>query len=193
MDKKVSYEREMTLNNEKRQMRLENAKVIWLFGLSGSGKSTISGRLNEVLVSEGINVYRLDGDCLRLGLNSDLGFSDEGRMENIRRAAEVAKLFADAGFLVLVSMITPMQSMRALAREIIGANRFVEVYVKASLEACEARDPKGLYKKARNGEIKDFTGIGSPFEEGADSDLLIDTEKLGLEEAAEEIIKCIGL
>lgn len=162
----------------------KKGKVIWLFGLSGSGKSTIADKLEEIMISnKGQSVYRLDGDALRLGLNSDLGFSERDRLENIRRTAEVAKLFADAGFIVIVSLITPLRSMRNLARDIIGRDRFIEVYIKASLEACETRAPKGLYKKARSGEIKEFTGIDSPFEEAEGSDMVIDTEQMSIEES----------
>lgn len=163
-------------------------KVIWLFGLSGSGKSTIAERLEAILApKKGKWMYRLDGDILRLGLNKDLGFSDQDRQENIRRTAEVAKLFADAGSLVIVSLITPLQSLRTLAKDIIGEDQIVEIYIKSSLETCEKRDPKGLYQKARDGQIKQFTGIDSPFEESTDSDLVIDTENLSIDESVEKI------
>lgn len=164
-------------------------KVVWLFGLSGSGKSTIADKLEELLRVETSSVYRLDGDLLRTGLNSDLGFSEQDRMENIRRTAEVAKLFADAGFIVIASLITPLQSMRELAGKIIGMDKFMSIYVKTSLEVCEKRDPKGLYKKARNGEISSFTGIDSPFEVPAGADLVIDTEKYDVEKSAVMVIE----
>lgn len=164
-------------------------QVVWLFGLSGSGKSTIADKLEEVINSEkGIPVYRLDGDSLRMGLNNDLGFSEKDRLENVRRTAEVAMLFANAGFIVIVSLITPLQSMRTLARKIIGNDRFIDIYVKASLESCESRDPKGLYKKARKGDIEEFTGIDSPFDEVLDASLIIDTEKCSIENSVEQII-----
>jgi bifunctional enzyme CysN/CysC len=148
--------------------------VIWLTGLSGSGKSTLAMALERDLFAKGRQVYVLDGDTLRTGLNSDLGFGPEARAENIRRAAEMAKLFADAGFVVVTSLISPFAAERAKARAIIGAG-FHEVYVKADLATCETRDPKGLYAKARAGEIRNFTGIDSPYEAPAAADLVIDT------------------
>lgn len=148
--------------------------VIWLTGLSGSGKSTLAMALERDLFAKGRQVYVLDGDTLRTGLNSDLGFGPEARAENIRRAAEMAKLFADAGFVVVTSLISPFAAERAKARAIIGAG-FHEIYVKADLATCETRDPKGLYAKARAGEIRNFTGIDSPYEAPAAADLVIDT------------------
>src|SRR5690606_5964680 len=138
--------------------------IVWFTGLSGSGKSSIANLLEKRLTAEGRHAYILDGDNVRHGLNKDLGFTEAARIENIRRVAEVAKLMADAGLIVLVSFISPFEKERRLAREIAGDIRFVEVYVDTPLEVCEARDPKGLYKRARAGEIKNFTGIDSPFE-----------------------------
>ena len=172
----------------------KNGKVIWFYGLSGSGKSTIADRLAEILISSRkLAVYRLDGDVLRTGLNSDLGFSERDRVENIRRAAEVAKILADEGFVVIASLITPQRTMRDLARDIIGAEKFVGIYVKASLETCENRDPKGLYKKMRKGEIKSFTGVDSPFEEPADNALVIETELLDIEAAVQMTLRTCEL
>ena len=132
-------------------------------GLSGSGKSTIANQLETILNEQGYHTYTLDGDNTRLGLNKGLGFSEEDRIENIRRVAEVAKILNDAGLIVICSFISPFEKNRTQAKEIIGEN-FIEVFIDADLETCEIRDPKGLYKKARAGEIKDFTGISSPFE-----------------------------
>jgi len=150
-----------------RKQREENTghpgKVIWFTGLSGSGKSTIANALDEVLHGRGLKTYILDGDNIRMGLNKDLGFSPESRKENIRRIAEVAKLFADSGNIVLTAFISPYQEDRQMARDIIGED-FIEVFVDTPLEICEDRDPKGLYKKARSGEIKGFTGIDAPYE-----------------------------
>ena len=154
--------------------------VCWLYGLSGSGKSTLTLGLERQLFAEGKLVQVLDGDNIRSGLNRDLGFGDLARRENIRRVAEVAKLFAQSGVIVLASFITPRENFRALAREIIGEKDFFSVYVKASLAACTARDPKGLYKKAQAGEVKQFTGVEQAFEEPQilRPDLVVDTEAL---------------
>lgn len=142
----------------------QKAKVIWLTGLSGSGKSTLAIGLERELHNIGKHVYVLDGDNVRAGINSNVGFSDEDRKENIRRIAEVAKLFLDSGIITICSFVSPTNELRKLAAEIIGAKDFLEVYVNASLEICESRDVKGLYAKARKGEIKDFTGIHQVFE-----------------------------
>jgi bifunctional enzyme CysN/CysC len=139
--------------------------VAWFTGLSGSGKSTLVNEVSKKLTAQRIAHAVLDGDSLRLGLNKDLGFTEADRVENIRRAAEVAKLMADSGLVVLVSLISPYRADRARAAEIVGEHRFHEIYVSTPLEVCEQRDPKGLYKKARQGLIPNFTGIGSPYEE----------------------------
>jgi adenylylsulfate kinase len=138
--------------------------VVWLYGLSGSGKSTIANALEKRLFEMGNHTYCLDGDNTRLGLNKDLGFSAIDRLENVRRVAEVAKLMADAGNIVLVSLITPYEEQRILVKEILKNERFLDVYLDCDLATCEQRDPKGLYKKARTGEISNFTGISDPFE-----------------------------
>lgn len=138
--------------------------VVWLTGLSGSGKSTIARALEERLVADGHLAYVLDGDNIRHGLNSDLGFSPEARAENIRRIGEVAALFADAGVIVVTALISPYRADRARVRETVGTERFVEVFVDTPLEVCEQRDPKGLYRKARANEIPEFTGISAPYE-----------------------------
>ncbi len=149
---------------DREKIKDQNSMTIWMSGLSGSGKSTIANNLEFTLNSMGYHTYILDGDNTRLGLNKNLGFSEEDRVENIRRVSEVCKLMNDAGLIVICSFISPFQKVREQAREIIGEERFVEVFVDADLNTCELRDPKGLYKKARAGEIKDFTGISSPFE-----------------------------
>jgi bifunctional enzyme CysN/CysC len=142
----------------------QTPSIVWFTGLSGSGKSTVANLVEKRLTAEGRHCYILDGDNVRHGLNKDLGFTEEARVENIRRVAEVARLMADAGLIVLVSFISPFQNERRLAREIAGDIEFHEIYVDTPLEVCEARDPKGLYARARRGEIKNFTGIDSPFE-----------------------------
>ncbi len=146
------------------EMKGQTPQVVWFTGLSGSGKSTVANLVEKRLTAEGRHAYILDGDNVRHGLNKDLGFTDEDRVENIRRVAEVARLMADSGLIVLVSFISPFRNERRLAREIAGDVKFTEVYVNTPLEVCEARDPKGLYAKARRGEIKNFTGISSPYE-----------------------------
>ena len=162
------------VNREVRaRMKGQDARIVWFTGLSGSGKSSIANLLEKRLTAEGRHVYILDGDNVRHGLNKDLGFTEAARVENIRRVAEVARLMADAGLVVLVSFISPFENERRLAREIAGEIDFTEVYVDTPLEVCEARDPKGLYKRARAGEIKNFTGIDSPFEPPGSSELVL--------------------
>ena len=151
--------------------------VIWLTGLSGSGKSTLAKLLEKALLESGKMAYSLDGDTLRSGLNRDLGFSEEDRKENIRRAGEICRLLYDAGLIVITSFISPFKADRHAVRKLFPEGKFVEVYIKASLEVCEKRDTKGLYRKARNGEIKNFTGINSPYEEPLSPELVIDSEK----------------
>ncbi|MDX1679566.1 MAG: adenylyl-sulfate kinase [Akkermansiaceae bacterium] len=175
---------------EKQALLKQKGIVIWMCGLSGSGKSTIANAAERVLHDQGRMTAILDGDNLRSGLNSDLGFSDEDRLENIRRFSEVAKLFVEQGIITFVSAITPRGELRDLARGILGKDMF-EVYVKASYEACEERDVKGLYAKAAKGEIKDFTGKQSGFEEPANPDLVIDTEATTVEDAAFELLEAI--
>jgi len=149
--------------SDREKIKNQKACTIWMSGLSGSGKSTIANQLEHTLNSLGYHTYILDGDNTRLGLNKGLGFSEEDRVENIRRVSEVAKILNDAGIITICSFISPFEKNRTQAKEIIGDN-FIEVFIDADLSTCEMRDPKGLYKKARAGEIKDFTGISSPFE-----------------------------
>jgi adenylylsulfate kinase len=162
----------------KEELLGQSGAVIWMYGLSGSGKSTLAHRLERELHGAGRLVKALDGDNVRTGLNKNLGFSDEDRLENIRRVAEVAKLFADCGVVVIASFITPNNELRRLARAIIGDDDLLEVYVRASYETCAARDPKGLYAKVKAGEVKQFTGKDSGFEEPDRPDLILDTEAL---------------
>ncbi|WP_221031705.1 adenylyl-sulfate kinase [Actomonas aquatica] len=163
---------------EKEQRLGQRGQVIWFYGLSGSGKSTIAAALERELHEAGRFTKVLDGDNIRSGLNANLGFSDDDRRENIRRIAEVAKLFADTGLITLVSFITPKRELRALAREVLGETDLTLVYVKASFETCQQRDPKGLYAKVAAGQVKQFTGKDSGFEEPTadDTNIVIDTE-----------------
>lgn len=163
-------------DNDRRKILDQKGMVIWLTGLSASGKSTIAAELEKQLLGQSILSYRLDGDNLRFGLNKDLGFSVEDRKENIRRTAEVANILKDAGLVVVASFITPTEELRNIAKEIIKDD-FIEVYVKADIQTCIKRDPKGLYKKALAGEIDDFTGVSSEFEEPRVPDLIVDTNK----------------
>jgi bifunctional enzyme CysN/CysC len=165
--------------------------VIWFTGLSGSGKSTIAAALEKRLYSLGRHTYVLDGDNVRHGLNRDLGFTDADRVENIRRVAEVARLMVDAGLLVIVSFISPFRSERTTARNLMGEGEFLEVFVDAPLEVCEARDPKGLYKKARQQELMNFTGIDSPYEAPETPDVRLDTSRLPVEAAVEQLIRVL--
>ena len=164
--------------------------VVWLTGLSASGKSTLAMRVEQRLFEKGRQVYVLDGDNIRRGLSSDLGFLPQDRSENIRRIGEVAALFADAGVVVITAFISPYGADRALARKAAG-DRFFEVYVKASLELCEARDPKGLYRKARAGLISDFTGVSAPYEPPLAPELIIDTGQQGEDESVQALVSAI--
>ena len=161
--------------------------MVWLTGLSGAGKSTIANLVEKRLAADGRHTYLLDGDNVRHGLNKDLGFTEEDRVENIRRVAEVAKLMVDAGLIVLVSFISPFRAERRMAREMMGEREFVEVFVDTPIEEAERRDVKGLYKKARAGELKNFTGVDSPYEAPEDPEIRIDTTRVSPEEAAEQI------
>jgi adenylylsulfate kinase len=182
------FERVLSRAEKEKALR-QKARVIWLYGLSGSGKSTLAIGLERRLHKEGFTTQLLDGDNVRTGLNRGLGFSDTDRAENIRRVAEVAKLFVQAGVVTLCSFITPTRSLRSAAREIIGADDCIEVYVKASYEACAQRDPKGLYAKASAGDVKQFTGRDSNFEPPSENDrvTILDTETESAEATLERL------
>ena len=169
----------------------QRGHVIWLFGLSGSGKSTLAHAVERALHEQGRATALLDGDNLRTGLNAGLGFTDEDRAENIRRAAETAKLFTDNGIIVLASFICPKESLRQAAKTIIGARDLTTVYVRASFATCQKRDVKGLYAKAAAGGVANFTGKDSGFEEPTDTDLVIDTESTGIAEGTAAILSAI--
>ena len=167
----------------------QKGAILWFTGLSGSGKSTIANEVAYKLQKNGNFSYVLDGDNIRHGLNKDLGFSPEDRNENIRRISEVANLFADAGVIACTAFISPYRKLRNFCRELAGEGRFFEVYCKASLDTCEKRDPKGLYKKAREGIIKEFTGISAPYEEPENPEIVIDTDKYDINESANLVIE----
>ncbi len=162
---------------DREQLKKNRGVCIWLTGLSGSGKSTIANELELQLNQKGMHTYLLDGDNVRIGLNKNLDFSENGRKENIRRIGEVAKLFVDAGIVVITAFISPFIEDRESIRKLMDKNDFIEIFVKCDLETCEERDPKGLYKKAREGKIKDFTGISSPYEEPKNPEIIIDNGK----------------
>lgn len=166
--------------------------ILWFTGLSGSGKSTLASALEHRLHQEGINTYILDGDNIRNGLNKGLTFSDGDRQENIRRISEVAKLFVDAGIVVLTAFISPFKEDRAVARNLVDEGEFIEVFVDCPLEICEQRDVKGLYEKARKGEITKFTGIDSPFEAPETPEITVQTHKLSLEESVDKLFKFVS-
>lgn len=174
--------------SERSAIKNQRPVVIWLTGLSAAGKSTIANGIERALVAQGKHTYLLDGDNVRLGLCKDLGFSDDDRVENIRRISEVANLFVDAGLIVITAFISPFIKDRALARAVVGSDRFIEVFVNATLEECERRDPKGLYSKARQGLIKNFTGIGSDYEPPVNPEIRIDTNNESIEAAVAKII-----
>jgi adenylylsulfate kinase len=173
---------------QRNQLNKQHSAILWFTGLSGSGKSTIANALEDYLHKHSIRTYILDGDNVRHGLNGDLGFSDKDRKENIRRIGEVSKLFIDAGVMVLTSFISPFIEDRKFVRSIVKEHEFIEIYVRCPLALCEQRDVKGLYKKARNGEIKEFTGIDSPYEEPINPEIIVDTEELGIDEAVATIV-----
>ncbi len=176
---------------ERNQANKHRSFLIWFTGLSGSGKSTIANALEHKLHQEGIKTYVLDGDNIRLGINKDLSFSAEDRSENMRRIAEIAKLFIDAGVVVMGAFVSPYKKDRKSIEYVVGNNNFVEVFVNTSLEACELRDVKGLYAKARKGEIKDFTGINAPYEAPEKPDIEVVTDNMTVREAVDIIYPVI--
>ena len=183
---------ETTVTAEDREQLLnQKGCVIWFTGLSGSGKSTLANAVEHVLHQQRHHTYVLDGDNVRHGLNKNLGFSPEDREENIRRVGEVAKLFADAGTVVMTAFISPYRADRDQARALITEGRFVEVFVDCPLEVCEERDTKGLYKKARAGEIKEFTGISAPYEPPLNPEVKINSAELSIEECAEAVVSAL--
>ncbi len=180
---------ELTVDRQKLEnMRGHKGIVIWFTGLSGSGKSTLANALNETLHSKRISTFVLDGDNIRHGLCKDLGFSDQDREENIRRIGEVANLFMNAGIVTITAFVSPFKADREKVRAIIGENDFIEVYCAASLEVCENRDTKGLYKRARSGEISEFTGISSPYEIPIEPEVIVNTGALDLRESVKQIM-----
>ncbi len=183
---------QMMSREDKEQLLHQRGMMVWFTGLSGSGKSTVAMAVERELHKRGILCRILDGDNIRSGINNNLGFSQEDRMENIRRIAEVGKLFVQTGIVTLACFVSPTEDIREMARGIIGEQDFKEVYVSTPLEECERRDVKGLYARARKGEVKNFTGISAPFEAPKNPTLSIDTSQLSLEESAMKVLEMIS-
>ena len=183
----------MLTRADKEQLLGQRGVMLWFTGLSGSGKSTLAVALERELHRRGLLCRLLDGDNIRSGINANLGFSAADRLENIRRIAEVAKLFVDTGVITLAAFISPTEEMRQLARRIIGPDDFKEIYVSTPLEVCEARDVKGLYAKARRGEVQHFTGISAPFEAPADPALALNTAELSIDQSVGRLLTLLGL
>ena len=181
----------MLSRKDKESLLNQRSVMIWFTGLSGSGKSTIAIALERELQKRGLLCQILDGDNIRSGINNNLGFTAEDRKENIRRIAEVGKLFVHTGIITIAAFISPNEELREMASDIIGKDDFMEIYVSTPLEECERRDVKGLYAKARKGEIKNFTGISAPFEAPANPTLSLDTSKLSLEESINQLLEII--
>lgn len=184
---------QMLSRSDKEALLGQKGVMLWFTGLSGSGKSTVAIALERELQKRGLLCRILDGDNIRSGINKGLGFTAEDRRENIRRIAEVAKLFVDTGIITIAAFISPSNDLRRMASDIIGAEDFKEVYISTPLEVCEARDVKGLYAKARRGEIKNFTGISAPFEAPEHPALSIDTSKMSLEDSVKQILTFLGI
>lgn len=181
----------MLTRSDKEELLHQHSVMIWFTGLSGSGKSTIAIALERELQKRGLLCRILDGDNIRSGINNNLGFSEEDRVENIRRIAEIGKLFVDTGIITIAAFISPNNDIREMAANIIGKENFLEIFVSTPIEECERRDVKGLYAKARRGEIKNFTGISAPFEAPANPALSIDTSKLSIEESVNKLLELI--
>ncbi|PFK45511.1 adenylyl-sulfate kinase [Bacillus cereus] len=188
MGTNITWHAASVSKEERRKNSGHHSFVLWFTGLSASGKSTVANAVARKLFEKNIGNYVLDGDNIRHGLNKDLGFSESDRTENIRRIGEVAKLFVDQGTIVLTAFISPFRVDRQQVRDILEKDEFIEVFVKCPIEECEKRDPKGLYKKARQGDIKQFTGIDSPYEEPVEAEVVVETHLYSIEQCAEQII-----
>ncbi len=193
MDKNIKFQHFALTQTERAKIKQQTPMCLWMTGLSGAGKSTLANALEQELNKMGKHTYILDGDNLRHGLNSDLGFSEADRNENVRRAAEAAKLMVDAGLIVIVGLISPFKQERDWARSLFKDHQFKEIYISTSLQECEQRDTKGLYKKARQGQVKDFTGIDSPYEPPDNPDVIIDTQDKSVSDCLQLIIEKANL
>lgn len=188
MNENIVWHNQQVTKQKRSELTAQKPCVLWFTGLSGSGKSTIANALEEVLHNNKNFTYLLDGDNVRHGLNKDLHFDEQSRVENIRRVGEVSKLFVDSGLIVLTAFISPFIEDRKLVKNLLEDGEFIEVFIDTPLEVCESRDPKGLYKKARAGEIKDFTGIDSPYEKPIKAEVHINNDKISPKEACEQIV-----
>ena len=189
MDKEIVWHEHKVTRAERSGIKNQKPCLLWFTGLSGAGKSTIANALDVALYEKGYHTFLLDGDNVRHGLNKDLGFTNADRVENIRRIGEISKLFTDAGLIVLSAFISPFTSDRQLVRNLFPAGEFIEVLMDTPLETCEKRDPKGLYREARAGKIRHFTGIDSPYERPTNPEISLDTTYLPVEECLEQILK----
>ena len=188
MDKNIKFQHFALTQIERAQIKQQAPMCLWMTGLSGAGKSTLANALEQELNKQGKHTYILDGDNLRHGLNSDLGFTEADRNENVRRAAAAAQLMVDAGLIVIVGLISPFKKERDWARSLFKDNQFKEIYISTSLHECEQRDVKGLYQKARRGEVKDFTGIDSPYEPPEKAEVIIDTQNKSVDKCIQQIL-----
>ncbi|CAH1210898.1 putative adenylyl-sulfate kinase [Paenibacillus plantiphilus] len=189
----ITWSNSIVTREERCALNKHGSCALWLTGLSGSGKSTIAFAIEKELYRHHINSYVLDGDNIRHGLNRDLAFTEEDRAENIRRIGEVSKLFVDAGMVVIAAFISPNEGDRATVKELFLPHDFIEIYIKCSLEECERRDPKGLYRQARNGSIPNFTGISAPYDVPVNPAITIDTEQLSVEQAVQLVLDYLKL
>ncbi len=188
LNKNIVWHEHHVTKEERSQSKEQKPCILWFTGLSGSGKSTIANAVESKLLALNKHSYLLDGDNIRMGLNKGLSFSNEDRIENIRRIGEVSKLFVDAGTIVLTAFISPFQKERDAVRSLVKKDEFIEVFIDTPLEVCESRDPKGLYKKARKGEIPNFTGISSPYEAPVEPEIHIINDNISIEDVTEQII-----
>lgn len=188
MDENIVWHNYAVNKSQRSEQKGHKPVILWFTGFSGSGKSTVAGALESALHQQGVHTYLLDGDNVRHGLCKDLGFSDEDRVENIRRVGELSKLMVDAGLVVLTAFISPFQAERDMVRHLVGDGEFIEVFLDTPLDVCEQRDPKGLYKKARAGEIKHFTGIDSDYQVPVNPEIRIDTSANSLEQSVQQLV-----
>ncbi|TMP82398.1 adenylyl-sulfate kinase [Pseudoalteromonas phenolica] len=188
MDENIVWHNYAVNKSQRSEQKGHKPVILWFTGFSGSGKSTVAGTLESALHQQGVHTYLLDGDNVRHGLCKDLGFSDEDRVENIRRVGELSKLMVDAGLVVLTAFISPFQAERDMVRNLVGDGEFIEVFLDTPLDVCEQRDPKGLYKKARAGEIKHFTGIDSDYQVPVNPEICIDTSANSLEQSVQQLV-----